>query len=133
MQLPTDIKGDIKAAKRIRLPWWALLCLGIGSFLAAWLFDHLGRLDLVLPALNSVFVLGFAVAVKWRLRRLAWFWITMIIIAALHVPSILLVPWTAKWVPAVTIAIIDSTDFCAILFVLAVVGRFMDGLKGSEA
>ena len=64
MPLADEIKGDIRAAKKIRLPWWALLCLGIGSFLAAWLFDHLGKFNLVLPTLNCIFVLGFTVAVK---------------------------------------------------------------------
>ena len=126
MQLANEIKGDVKEAQKIRLPWWALFCLGIGSFLAAWLFDHLGRLDLVLPALNSVFVLCFILVLKWKLRRHQWFWITMIIIAALHVPLILFVPWTTKWVPALAIAFIDSVDFCAILWVLAIVGKFVE-------
>ena len=47
--IKNDVKKDIKAAKKMWLPWWAVVCLGIGSFLAAWLFDHFGRLNLVLP------------------------------------------------------------------------------------
>jgi hypothetical protein len=129
MPLANEIKDDIKAARKIRLPWWALLCLGIGSFLAAWLFDHLRRFDLVLPALNSVFVLGFTVAVKWKLRRHAWFWGTVAILAALHVPLILFVPWTTKWVPALLIAAIDSADLIVMFAILAVVERFMEGPK----
>src|ERR1700737_972870 len=88
-RLATEIKGDIRAARKIRLPWWALLCLGIGSFLAAWLFDRFGRLTLALPMLNSILVLGFTVAVRRKLRGRAWFWITMTVLAALHVPLIL--------------------------------------------
>ena len=127
MPVANDIKGDIKAAKKIWLPWWAVVCVGIGSFLAAWLFDHLGRFDLVLPTLNSVFVLGFAVAVKWKLRQHAWFWGTMAVLAALHVPLILFVPWTTRWVPALAIAVIDSADLIVMLAILAAVGRFMEG------
>jgi hypothetical protein len=132
MPLANEIKGDIKAARKIRLPWWALLCLGIGSFLTAWLFDHLGRFDLVLPIVNGISILGFAVAVKWKLRRRAWFWGTMAILAALHVPLILFVPWTTRWVPALAIALIDSADLIVMLAILTVVGRFMEGPKTAE-
>jgi ABC-type multidrug transport system permease subunit len=129
MPLADEIKGDIRAAKKIRLPWWALLCLGIGSFLAAWLFDHLGKFNLVLPTLNCIFVLGFTVAVKRKLKRHAWFWGTMAILVALHVPLVLFVPWTTKWVPALAIAAIDSADLIVMLAILAVVERFMGGPK----
>jgi len=129
MPLADEIKGDIRAAKKIRLPWWALLCLGIGSFLAAWLFDHLGKFNLVLPTLNCIFVLGFTVAVKRKLKRHAWFWGTMAILVALHVPLVLFVPWTTKWVPALLIAAIDSADLIVMLAILAVVERFMEGPK----
>jgi len=129
MPLADEIKGDIRAAKKIRLPWWALLCLGIGSFLAAWLFDHLGKFNLALPTLNCIFVLGFTVAVKRKLKRHAWFWGTMAILVALHVPLVLFVPWTTKWIPALLIAAIDSADLIVMLAILAVVERFMEGPK----
>ncbi len=125
MPLIHDIKNDIKAAKKMRIPWWGLLCIGIGSLPIYWLFDHSGRLDLALPTLNCILVLGFLVALKWKLRRCVWFWIIMTTIALLHVPLLLFVPWTTKWVPALAIAFIDSADFCVILSILSVVGKFM--------
>ena len=132
MPLANEIKGDIKAARKIRLHWWGLLCLGIGSFLAAWLFDHLGRFDLVLPIINGILILGFVVAVKWKLRLHAWFWGTMTILAVLHVPLILFVPWTTKWVPAIAIAAIDSADLIVMLAILSLVRKFMDGPNTAE-
>ncbi len=132
MPLANEIKGDIKAVRKIRLPWWGLLCLGIGSFLTAWLFDHLRRFDLALPIINGILILGFAVAVKWKLRRHVWFWGTMTILAALHVPLILFVPWTTKWVPAIAIAAIDSADLIVMLAILSVVGKFMEGSNAHE-
>lgn len=116
----------------MRLPWWAVLCLIIGSLPIYWLFDHFGRLNIALPTLNCIAVLGFLIALKWKLRRCAWFWIIMTIIATLHVPLILLVPWTSKWVPAIAIALIDSVDFCVVLTVLSVVGKFMEEPKPTE-
>lgn len=100
--------------------------------LIAWSLVGLGRFDLALPILNCVAVLGFFIAFKWRRRRHLWFWITMTIIAALHVPLILFVPWTTKWVPAFAIAAIDSIDLIVILAILSVVGKFVER-SGSPA
>jgi hypothetical protein len=57
----------------------------------------------------------------------------MIFIAALHVPLILLIPWTTQWVPALAIGVIDSADFCVIIWVLAAVGRLMEGQETTES
>ena len=129
MPLTKDIKNDIKAAKKIWLPWWAVLSLIIGGLPVIWLFDHFGKFDLFLPTFNSVFVLGFTIAVKRNLKRHVWFWGTMAILATLHVPLILFVPWTTKWVPALAIAAIDSADLIVMFAILAVVERFMEGPK----
>ena len=127
--LPVNInfKNDLSAARKMRLPWWALLCIALVSALSAALLDHFGRLNLALPILNSIATIGFLVALKWKLRRYVWFWITVSIMAALHVPLIMFIPRTTKWVPAVAIAAIDSVVFCAMLAILLVVGKFMGG------
>ena len=102
------------------------MCGIIGSFLCAWLFDRFGRLELVLPILNSIAVFGFMLVLKRKLWRHAWFWGTVALLAALHVPLVLFVPWTTKWVPAIAIAAIDSADLIVMLAILAVVGKFME-------
>jgi chromate transport protein ChrA len=127
MLLANDVRSDIKAAKKLRLPRWAILPGIVVAFLCAWLFDRFGRLNLMLPIWNSVAVLGLMFVLKWRLRRHAWFWITMTVIVALHVPLILFVPWGTRWVPAMAIAAIDSLDFCLILWILSFVGNLMGG------
>jgi hypothetical protein len=132
MPLIQDIKDDVGAAKKIRLPWWGMLCWIAACGLIVWLLISLGRFDLALPTLNGVAVIGFTIALKRGLGRHAWFWGTMIILAALHVPLILFVPWTTKWVPALAIAAIDSADLIVMLTILSVVGRFMEGPKTFE-
>jgi hypothetical protein len=127
-----QVDNDLKAAKQMRLPWWGVLCWMIGCAPIVWLFDHLGRFDLARPALYSIGVLGVAIAIKWKLRRHLWFWITMTVIAALHVPLILFVPWTTKWVPAIMIIPIGLADFYAMLAILSVVGKFVERPKTSE-
>ncbi len=129
MSIADDIKSDIKAAKKIRLPWWAVLCLLVGGMPLPWLFDHFGKLNLMLPIWNSVAVLGFMLVLKRKLRRHAWFWITMAVLAALHVPLVLFIPWTTRWVPALVIAAIDSTDLIVMIAILAVVEKCTEGPK----
>jgi hypothetical protein len=116
----------------MRLPWWGVLCGIIGSALVAWLFDHLGRFDLARPALYSVAMVGVAIAVKWKLRGHLWFWITMTVIAALHVPLILFVHWSTKWVPAIVIIPIGIADLYAMLAILSIVGKLVERPKTSE-
>lgn len=130
--LANELKGDIKVAKKIRLPWWALLCVLIGSLLSCWFFDHFGRLNLVLPTANIIGVLSLAIAVKWELRRRAWFWLIMSIIAALHVPLILFVPWTDIWVPAAAFAGAASLDLVVVFVIFEAVGNFAEKSESAE-
>ncbi len=125
MSIVNEVKREIKAAQKLRMPGWAVVCGIIASFFCAQLFEHFGKLDLVLPTLNSVLVLGFILAFKQKLWQHAWFWVIMAVIAALHIPLILFVHWTTGWIPAMTIAAIDSLDFCLILWILAVIGKLM--------
>jgi hypothetical protein len=127
MRVANEVSNDIRAAKKLRLPWWGVLCIIIGGLPIIWLFDHFGKLNLFLPVFNWVAVLGFMLVVKWNLRRHAWFWITWTVIAAVHVPLILFVPWTTKWVPALAIGGIDSLDFCAIIWIIDFIGKFAGG------
>ena len=118
MQLESDTRNDIRAAKKLRLPWWGVLLGIIVSTLTAWLFDHFGRLDLALPTLNTIGIVGFILVLKRKLWRNAWFWIVMSFIAATHVELILLLPWTTKWVPAAGIGVIDSLDLIVVLAII---------------
>jgi hypothetical protein len=133
LPLIDDIKNDIQTAKKMRLPRWGILPGIIIAFLCSWLSDYFGKLSMTLPVLNIILVFGFLIALKWKLRRRIWFWCIMIFIAALHIPLILLIPWTTHWVPALAIGAIDSADFCVIIWVLAAVGRLMEGQETTES
>lgn len=132
MPIISDIKDDIRAAKKIWLPWWAVLCWGAVCALIELLLLAFGRFDLALPTVNSIAVVGFTIALKRKLGRHVWFWITMGILAALHVPLVLFVPWTTMWVPALAIAAIDSGDLILMLTILSVVSNLVGEQKNTE-
>jgi hypothetical protein len=118
--------------RKMRLPWWGVLGVILGALALLILFDHFGKLTLARPTMTSAAMVIIAIAMRWKLKRHLWFWITMIVLAALHVPLILFVPWTTKWIPAFLIIPIGMADLYLMLWVLSVVGKFMGGPEASE-
>jgi hypothetical protein len=123
---------ELTNGQPVRLSWGAGLCIFFGTLLIGLLFYQFGALTLVRPTVYSVVVIGFAVAMRWQLRRHAWFWITMIVLVALHVPLILLVPWTTKWIPVFMIVPFAIADLYAMLIVLSTVAKLMEQPKTPE-
>jgi hypothetical protein len=127
-----SLKVFTEEDRKMRLPWWGVLGIILGGLPVLILFDHFGKYNLGRPTLTSAIMVIIAIAMRWKLRRHAWFWGTMICFAALHVPLVLLVPWTTRWVPAFVIIPIGMADLYLMLWVLSVVGKFMGGPKASE-
>jgi hypothetical protein len=116
----------------MRLPWWGVLCVVVGAFLLFLVFDHFGKLAIARPTLYSVAIIIITIAMRWTLRGHMWFWITMAFLGALHVPLILFIPWTTKWIPALVVIPIGTADSYAMLWVVSVVGKFMGEQKTAE-
>lgn len=110
--------------KQMRLSWRGVLGVMLGTAVLALLFICLGRFDLARPSMVSVAMVSLAITMRWKLRKHVWFWTTMTILAALHLPLILFIPWTTKWIPAILIAPVGIADLYVMLWVLAVVGKF---------
>ena len=132
MSLIDDIRRDIQTARKMRPSRWLVLTWMAFCLPVILLFEHFGRLNMALPVLNFIAVFGFLIALKWGLRRRIWFWAILIVLAAVHVELILFIPWTNSWVPALLIAVIDSADFCLIVWIVAALGRLMEGPKASD-
>jgi hypothetical protein len=118
--------------KQMRLGWRGLLFFMLGIVVLGIPFVYWGKFNLALPSFVSAAMIVLAVAMRWKLRRRPWFWITMGFLAAIHQPLIVFVPWTTKWIPAVVIAPFGMLDLHAMLWTLAVVGKHMEGLSPAE-
>ncbi len=126
MSLASDLKADAQVAKRLRLPWWGMLCCIVAGIPIIWLCDHFGRLNLALPTFDSVGMIAVAIAVKWKLRRQVWFWITIIVLMGLHVLLILSVPWTDQWVPALALVPFGLADLWVMLALISAVRQLVE-------
>ena len=118
--------------RKMRLPWWGVLAVIFGTIPLVLLFVYFGRFDLARPALISAGMIAIAVALRWKLRHHWWFWVAITFLTALHLPLILFVPWTTKWIPAFLIAPLGMADLYAMLWVISVVGQFMERHKSSD-
>ena len=109
----------------MRLPWWGFLFVIVGAIPLFLLFAYFGKSAIARPTLYSVAIIVIAIAMRWRLRKHVWFWITIALIAAVHVPLILFIPWSTRWVPVIVIIPIAMADLYVMLWILSVVGRFV--------
>jgi hypothetical protein len=116
-----EIVDDVRAAKKFRLPWWAVLSWMACCAIILWPLYRHDRLDLGLPLLNSIGVCVLAIVLKWNRRRHSLFWGTMAVVALCHVPLVVFVPWTTKWIPASATAVVDSIDLIGIIILVDVV------------
>ena len=108
----------------MRLAWWGVLCVIFGTILLGLVFVSFGSFDLARPSFISIAMVALAIVMRWKLRRHLWFWITMTCLAALHLPLILYIPWTTKWIPAVVLAPIGIADLYAMIWIISTVGRY---------
>jgi hypothetical protein len=129
-----ELKREIHEATKLRLSWRTqLLMIVIGTPTLFLYLVYGGRLERVWPFMITIGMLGIVIRFKWKLRRQMWFWVTMAVIAVLHVLWVLFVPWTTKWIPVFVYIGIATADFVLILWILLVVEKFMGGPKAAES
>jgi hypothetical protein len=119
-------------AKLKPLPWWGVLAIMLGGLPLVLLFVHYGKLAFALPTLDSVAVIAFAIVLRWRLRRYAWFWMAVALFVVLHTLVILFVPWTTQWIPAFLLAPIVFADLYSMLAMLSAIEKFMANREPAE-
>jgi len=116
----------IREGGQVRLTWKGILAVMGGTLPIALLFVYFGRFDLARPTLLSIIVIIVALAMKWELRRRMWFWVTIAVVAVLHVLLIVAVPWTTRWIPAVVATPALALDLAAILVVVKLLEKLFE-------
>jgi hypothetical protein len=95
------------------------------------LFIYLGKDDIGRTASFCLGMILFAVAIRWELRKHAWFWAVMVVVLAIHVPLIVSYRWPQRWIPGSVQLPFALTDLAIILGLVRLAER-LAGVKGAS-
>ena len=90
------------------------------------LFAYFGDPGRGQAAMVSAISLATATRFLWDLRTRVWFWLTISIIALLHVPLILLVPWPLKQLTYIALLPAGLLDFGIAYGIIRLVENMME-------
>ena len=88
---------------------WGILVLA-GALVTIPLMERLDHPEFTRPILTAIISLAIVVIIYPELYQRLWFWITMMVFAALHLPPIILIHWNAGWVPSPFIFVFCLAD-----------------------
>lgn len=111
--------------------WYLVIVIVASSF--GLLFDHLGRPELERPAAFALGMMLLAVKVCRDVRGRPWFWITIVAIAALHVPLLMLTAPRLRGAPFAEMLSLAILDGVVIITVVRVIERLICSKNGSFA
>jgi hypothetical protein len=68
---------------------------------------------------------AIAIRLRWKLRRHAWFWVTIALILALHIPLLFLVRWPQTNIPTIAFSLpLGIVDFLLISGAIRLAEKF---------
>jgi Ca2+/Na+ antiporter len=66
-----------------------------------------------------------AIGICWDLRKHIWFWPVVVLIAALHMPVVLMVHWPHYWIPGIALVPIGFVDVLIMVGIIRFVQKFI--------
>jgi hypothetical protein len=97
------------------------------------LFAYLGKLEMGFTVSIVLLVTMIAIKLRWNLRRHAWFWGTVALILALHIPFLSLVQLPQTNVPTLVFAIpLGIVDFFLISGAISLAEKLFSEDNSSE-
>ena len=113
---------------------WSGTIIGVMLLPVFFVFVFLGKAEL---GFNVMLVLGLvmiAVRLRWKLRRYAWFWATIVFVLLLHIPFLFLVHWPQSRVPTIAYSLpLGIVDFLLISGAISLAQKvFANGSSDDE-
>ena len=122
---------DYESPKKKSPTDWSGTIIGVMLLPVFFVFVFLGKAEL---GFNVMLILGLvmiAVRLRWKLRRYAWFWATIVVVLLLHIPFLLLVHWPQSHLPTIVYSLpLGIVDFLLISGALGLAERLFS--KGSS-
>ena len=125
---------DSEAPKEKSPTDWSGTIIGVMLLPVFFVFVFLGKAEL---GFNVMLVLGLvmiAVRLRWKLRRYAWFWATIVFVLLLHIPFLFLVHWPQTHVPTIVYSLpLGIADFLLISGAISLAQKvFANGSSDDE-
>jgi hypothetical protein len=89
----------------------------IGALLSPvfFFFVYLGNAEIGFTVSIVLGMVILAIKLRWKLRRHAWFWVTIALILALHIPFLFIVRWPQTNIPTIAFSLpLGIADFLLI-------------------
>lgn len=98
------------------------------------LFVYLGKAEMGFTACLVLGMFMVAVRLRWKLRRYAWFWGTIVFVLLLHIPFLFLVHWPQTHVPTIIYSLaLEIVDFLLISGAISLAQRlFGNGFSDND-
>jgi hypothetical protein len=113
---------------------WSGTIIGIAMWPILLFFIFIGKGELGFTACIVLGLSIYAVRLRWELRKHVWFWATIILIVALHIPLLFVVRWPETNVPTIAYSLpFGIVDFAFIIGGLSLAQRiFSKGPSSDE-
>ncbi len=122
---------DYEAPKEKGRADWSGTIIGAMLLPVLFLFIYLGKAEVGFTACIVLAMFMIAVRLRWKLRRYAWFWATIVFVLLLHVPFLFLVRWPQSNVPTIAYSLpLGVVDFLLISGALGLAEKLFS--KGSS-
>jgi hypothetical protein len=83
-------------------------------------FIYIGKAELGFTACIVLAMSMIAVRLRWKLRKYVWFWATIVLVLALHIPLLFIVRWPQSNVPTIAYSLpMGVVDFLLIMGALS--------------
>lgn len=105
-QSPTERQG--------RADWTGLKIAALAAPLF-FFFVYLGKAEMGFTASLVLATVMLAIKLRWELRKHAWFWVTIALVLALHIPFLFVVRWPQTNIPTIAFSLpLGIADFLLI-------------------
>jgi hypothetical protein len=111
---------------------WTGTIIGAATLPVLFLFVYLGKPDMGFTIAIVLVAIMVAIYLRWRLRKHVWFWATIILVLALHIPLFFIVRWPSGNTPTIAYSMpLGIADFLLFSGALSVAERLFS--KGSSS
>ncbi len=126
MHEPSIVEKTDHTSPFDRLTKKAALVVSMLAVLFYFVFEYIGGSAKGRVAAICAAMIVTTVWMRWDLRKRVWFWVTIVILALLHLPLIMFLPWTDNSYPGIVLVPGALLDLAIVYGSIKLVERVMN-------